>query len=68
MARKADEDNVVVIPYSTGNPLGKAYGVDNNKAVRIVFRVYLDQIAMVGPYIFDIIWNQAILFTKKEKL
>ena len=68
MARKADEDNVVVIPYSTGNPLGKAYGVDNNKAVRIVFRVYLDQIAMVGPYIFDIIWDQAILFTKKEKL
>ena len=68
MARKADEDNVVIIPYSTGNPLGKAYGVDNNKAVRIVFRVYLDQIALVGPYIFDIIWDQAILFTKKKKL
>jgi hypothetical protein len=67
MARKADEDNVVIIPYSTGNPLGKAYGVDNNKDARIVFRVYLDKIAMVGPYIFDIIWDHAMLFTKKKK-
>lgn len=65
MARTADEDNVVIIPFSTGNPLGKAYGVDNNQDVRIVFRVYLDQISMVGPYIFDIIWDRAILFVKK---
>lgn len=64
MARKADEDNVVIIPYSTGNPLGKAYGVDNNQDTRIVFRVYLDKTAMVGPYIFDVIWDHAILFTK----
>lgn len=68
MARTADEDNVVIIPYSTGNPLGKAYGVDNNQDVRIVFRVYLDQIAMVGPYIFDIIWDRAILFIRKPGL
>jgi hypothetical protein len=67
MARKADEDNVVVIPYSTGNPFGKAYGVDNNQDCRIVFRVYLDQTAMVGPYVFDIIWDQAILFKKRQK-
>lgn len=67
MARKADEDNVVIIPFSTGNPQGKAYGVDNNQSARIVFRVYLDKIAMVGPYIFDIIWDQVILFTKKKK-
>lgn len=66
MARKADEDNVVIIPYSTGNPQGKAYGVDNNKDVRIVFRVYLDQIAIVGPYVFDVIWDRAILFTHLE--
>jgi len=66
MARKADEENVVIIPYSTGNPLGKAYGVDNNKDARILFRVYLDKIAMVGPYIFDIIWDQVILFKKKK--
>jgi len=67
MARNSDEDNVVIIPYSTGNPLGKAYGVDNNQDARIVFRVYLDKIAMVGPYIFDIIWDRVILFTKKKK-
>lgn len=67
MARKADEDNVVIIPYSTGNPLGKAYGVDNHQDARIVFRVYLDKTAMVGPYIFDITWNRAILFRKKKK-
>jgi len=67
MARKADENNVVIIPYSTGNPQGKAYGVDNNKDVFITFRVYMDKIAMVGPYIFDVIWDRAILFTKKNK-
>lgn len=66
MARKADDDNTVIIPYSTGNPLGKAYGVDNNKDARIVFRVYMDKTAMVGPYIFDVIWDRAILFTKKK--
>ncbi|HEY8891191.1 MAG TPA: hypothetical protein VIM70_13140 [Clostridium sp.] len=67
MARKVDEDNVVIIPYSTGNPLGKAYGVDNNQDALITFRVYLDKIAMVGPYIFDIIWDRIIFFTKKKK-
>jgi hypothetical protein len=66
MARKADEDNVVIIPYSIGNPLGKAYGVDNNQDSFMTFRVYLDKIAMVGPYIFDIIWDRVILFTKKQ--
>lgn len=65
MARKADDENAVIIPYSTRNPYGKAYGVDNNQDARIVFRVYLDQIAMVGPYIFDVIWDHAILFTKR---
>lgn len=67
MARKADEKNVVIIPYSTGNPIGKAYGVYNNQDVRIVFRVYLDKISMVGPYTFDVMWDQAILFTKRQK-
>lgn len=67
MARKADENNVVIIPYSTGNPLGKAYGVDNNQDAFITFRVYLDKIAMVGPYIFDVVWDRVILFTKNKK-
>lgn len=42
------------------------YG-DNNQDALITFRVYLDKIAMVGPYIFDIIWDRVILFTKKKK-
>ena len=66
MARKAEDTDTVILPYSTGNPLGKAYGVDNHQDVRIVFRVYLDQLAMVGPCVFDIIWDQAILFKKRE--
>jgi hypothetical protein len=66
MARKAFDDNTVIIPYSTGNPMGKAYGVDNHQDCRIVFRVYLDQTAMVGPYVFDVIWDQVLLFTRRN--
>lgn len=68
MARKADEGNVVIIPYSTGNPNGKAYGVDNNQDVFITFRAYVDKVALVGPYIYDVVWDRAILFTKKKKI
>lgn len=68
MARSSNGDNAVIIPYSTGNPLGKAYGVDNNQDAFITFRVYVDKIAMVGPYIYDVIWDRAILFTKNKKL
>lgn len=66
MARKTDEDCIVIIPYSTGNPLGKAFGVDNNKDAFIGFRVYVDKTSMVGPPLFDIIRDRAILFTKKK--
>ncbi len=68
MARKVDEDSLITIPYSTGNPSGKAYGVDNNKEAFIGFRLYIDQEALVGPALFDVIWDRAILFTKKNKL
>lgn len=64
--RKADGEGVVV-PYSTGNPCGKAYGVDNNKDAFIAFRIYVDKEALVGPALFDVIWDRAILFTKKSK-
>ncbi|MFW6035446.1 MAG: hypothetical protein ACOCRZ_04255 [Halothermotrichaceae bacterium] len=65
-ARKATDEKTIIIPYSTGNPYGKAYGVDNYEDVLIGFRLYLDQEAMVGPALFDIIWDNAILFTKKK--
>ncbi len=67
MARKTDEGNEVIIPYSTGNPAGSAYGVDNNQDAYIGFRIYQNKETKVAPALFDIIWSHAILFTKKKK-
>ena len=67
MARKTEEGNEVIIPYSTGNPSGSAYGVDNNEDAYIGFRVYTNQKTKVASALFDIIWSHAILFTKKKK-
>jgi hypothetical protein len=67
MARTSDEDNVVTIPYSTGNPLGSAYGVDNNEDIYVGFRIYQDKETNVGPALYDVMWDRAILFTKKQK-
>lgn len=66
MARKIVKDSIVAIPYSTGNPLGSAYGVDNNEDAFIGFRTYHDKETKVGPDLYDIIWDKAILFTKKK--
>jgi hypothetical protein len=67
MSRKIDEEGIeIIVPYSTGNPNGKAFGVDNNQDAFISFRVYVDKEALVGPALFDIIWDHAILFTKKN--
>ncbi|HEX3077332.1 MAG TPA: hypothetical protein VHQ24_10765 [Lachnospiraceae bacterium] len=67
MARTVDEDDVVAIPYSEGNPLGSAYGVDNNEDAYIGFRIYQDKKTKVGPALYDVIWDRAKLFTKKQK-
>lgn len=67
MARNSEEGNEVIIPYSTGNPQGSAYGVDNNEEAYIGFRIYVNQETKVAPALFDIIWDHAILFTKKRK-
>lgn len=66
MARKDDGDRVVVIPYSTGNPKGSAYGVDNNQEAYVGFRIYQDKETKVGPALYDVVWDNAILFTKKK--
>lgn len=66
-ARKTGVDPLgIVVPYSRGNPSGKAYGVDNNKDVLIGFRSYVDPEAQVGPALFELIWDHAILFTRKR--
>ena len=67
MARKAKEGNEVIIPYSTGNPSGSAFGVDNNEDAYIGFRIYANPKTNVAPPIFDVIWGHAIVFNKKKK-
>lgn len=67
MARKTEEGNEVIIPYSTGNPKGSAYGVDNNEDAFVVIRNYVNKETKVASAPFDIIWGHAILFTKKKK-
>jgi hypothetical protein len=66
MARKTEEGNEVIIPYSTGNSKGSAYGVDNNEDAYVGFRIYANPVTNVAPAIFDTIWSRAILFRKKK--
>jgi hypothetical protein len=66
MARKPEEGNEVIIPYSTGNPKGSAFGVDNNEDAYVGFRIYANPTTNVAPAIFDTIWSRAILFRKKQ--
>lgn len=65
IARRATAgEPCVIVPYSTANPSGKAFGVDNNRDAYIAFRAYIDVNTQVGPSLFEIIWDRAILFTK----
>jgi hypothetical protein len=67
IARSApDGEPCVIVPYSTGNPFGKAFGVDNSKDAFIAFRAYIDVNTQVGPSLFELIWDRAILFTKSR--
>jgi len=67
MARNTKEGNEVIIPYSTGNPSGSAFGVDNNEDAYIGFRIYANPKTNVAPAIFDVIWSHAMVFSKKKK-
>ncbi|MFW2500655.1 hypothetical protein [Clostridium diolis] len=67
MARKGCGDCVAIIPYSTGNPKWACYGVNNYQEAFIAFRLYLNQETLVGPAPYDVIWDQAILFKKKNQ-
>jgi hypothetical protein len=64
-SRKEDGDSILV-PYSSGNTDGKAYGVDNHKDAFNGYRLYVDKEALIGPAHMDVIWDRAILFTKKK--
>lgn len=66
MARKHEEGNEVIIPYSAGNPQGSAFGVDNNEDAFIGFRIYVNKKTKVASALFDVIWEHALLFTKNK--
>jgi hypothetical protein len=66
MARNSKEGNEVIIPYSTDNPQGSAFGVDNNQNAFIGFRAYVNQKTQVASPLYDVIWGHAILFTKRK--
>lgn len=66
MGRANCKDCAAIVPYSTGNPQGKAFGVDNNQNVFLGFRLYLDHTTLVGPAAYDVVWDRAIMFRKKK--
>ncbi|MFH0801854.1 MAG: hypothetical protein V2A78_05640 [bacterium] len=58
-------ENCLIIPKSTGNPDGKAYGVDNDKNAFITFRSYFEKATGIGPAYSEIVHDRVILFHKK---
>ncbi|MFH0802250.1 MAG: hypothetical protein V2A78_07680 [bacterium] len=65
MARNASPgENCVVIPKSTGNPDGSAYGVDNNQDVFVAFRAYIELATGIGTSYYEIQYDRAIIFHK----
>jgi hypothetical protein len=67
MARHASYpgENCVIVPYSTGNPQGAAYGVDNNQSVFAAFRAYIELATGIGTSYYEIQFDRAIIFHKK---
>jgi hypothetical protein len=58
-------ENCVIVEKSTGNPQGKAYGVDNNKDAFLAFRSYIEKVNKVGPAAYELVYDRAIIFHKK---
>lgn len=57
-------ENCVIVEKSTGNPKGKAYGVDNNKDAFLAFRSYIEKVNKVGPAAYELVYDRAIVFHK----
>ena len=64
MAREQTDEHTAIIPYSTGNEQGKFYGVDNEKPVFMLFRIYLDE-SGVGASYYELVNDRVIVFHKK---
>jgi hypothetical protein len=57
-------ENCVIVPYSTGNPNGTAYGIDNNQDVFPAFRAYVERATGIGASYYEIQYDRAIIFHK----
>jgi hypothetical protein len=67
MARKQSSpgENCVIIPYSTGNPDGKAFGVDNNQDAFVACRAYIEKATGIGPAYSELCADRVIVFHRK---
>jgi hypothetical protein len=65
MARRQMDEHTAIIPYSTGNADGRFYGVDNDKTVFVLFRLYLDETGIGASY-YELINDRVIVFHKKQ--
>lgn len=65
LARTARDAYTAVIPYSTDNPNGKFYGVDNGSQLILAYRAYVEPSTGVGPSYYEIVYDRAIVFRKK---
>ncbi|MCX6555681.1 MAG: hypothetical protein NTZ12_11830 [Candidatus Aminicenantes bacterium] len=59
-----DGEPCVVVPKSTDNPEGHAFGVDNGRDAFIAFRCYIEKPTRIGPAHFELIYDRAIHFQK----
>ena len=64
MARGQMDEHTAIIPYSTGNENGRFYGVDNDKTVFVLFRLYLDETGRGASY-YELVNDRVIVFHKK---
>ena len=58
-------ERCVVVPKSTDNPNGHAFGVDNGRDAFIAFRCYIEKPTRIGPAHFELIYDRAIHFQKR---
>lgn len=65
MARTKMDEYTRLIPYSTGNPDGRFYGVDNGSTLLLAYRAYVEPATGVGPSYYEILYDRAIVFHKK---
>jgi len=62
--RFGEAPNTLKVNYSSGNPQGKYFGVDNFVLLKGVFRSYLEKETLVGPAYAELIPDRIIVFHK----